>query len=376
MNRTKVLFISPSPEFAGGISRWTGHILSKYEQTPCDIELDYLCQSNYKNAIKRQGLRRIISGTINYLKVIHCLRKRLKTNHYDTIHLNTSASLGLIKDLIVLRLCHRHKTTCILHFHFGRIPELAMKNNWEWKLIKRTIKRATTTIVMDCRSQKTLSIAGFKDVINLPNPIADRVLETVNQSSIIIEKRNITFVGQMLSTKGIFELIEACREIKDIKLNMYGLVTPTTIKELQTVAGANHTEWLNIVGEIPYTEVIEAMQRCEVFALPTYTEGFPNVILESMAAGCAIVASDVGAIPEMIGSTESEERCGICIEAKSTAELRQAILWLLDHPFEAQELRQRAKQRVTERYSMDIIFTKLVDIWKQQKTLQKTKNPR
>ena len=40
--------------------------------------------------------------------------------------------------------------------------------------------------------------------------------------------------------------------------------------------------------------------QADLFVFPSYSEGFPNVILESMAAGCAIVTTNVGAIPQML----------------------------------------------------------------------------
>ncbi len=367
MKSTKVLLIAPSPDFAGGISRWARHILARHAKTPDGIELEFLCQNYYSSAIERKGIRRITSGIKNYIKTIQLLKRKLKVNHYDTLHLTSSASLSLQKDLIILRLARRYGIRTVIHFHFGRIPELKQKNNLEWRLIKRTIKRASTAIVIDLRSYNTLREAGFHNIENLANPISEEVLSIVKKNietrATKIEPRTITFVGQMLPTKGIYELIEACRKIKNIKLNMYGLIPLGTREELEHRAGEGRTKWLNIWGEVPYTQVIDEMQRCEVFALPTYTEGFPNVILESMAAGCAIVASNVGAIPEMLAI--DNKRCGICIVPKSTSELHSAIEWLLSHPTEAQELRLRAAKRVSEEYSMDIIWKRLTEIWKQ-----------
>jgi glycosyltransferase involved in cell wall biosynthesis len=58
-----------------------------------------------------------------------------------------------------------------------------------------------------------------------------------------------------------------------------------------------------------------------IFVLPTYTEGFPNVILECMASGCPIITTPVGAIPDMLqfGSTQA---CGACVDVKDVQGLK------------------------------------------------------
>lgn len=79
------------------------------------------------------------------------------------------------------------------------------------------------------------------------------------------------------------------------------------------------------------------MLKCTVFVLPTYTEGFPNVVLESMACGCPIVATSVGAIPEML-----DGGAGIVIEPRNVEQLRDAVAWVLENPERAAEMGAQA----------------------------------
>lgn len=104
------------------------------------------------------------------------------------------------------------------------------------------------------------------------------------------------------------------------------------------------------------------MLRCELFVLPTYTEGFPNVILESMACGCTIITTPVGAIPSML-DVKSNTPSGVCVPVKNIDLLSEKILYYLEHKNEALEMGARAKDRVNREYSMPSVWNKMLNIW-------------
>ncbi|MEQ2976843.1 glycosyltransferase family 4 protein [Butyricimonas faecihominis] len=360
----RVLLVSPSPKLPGGIARWTKHVLSYYEEHKETCKLDYLCTTQCKYSVKRNYLYRFYVGMLNYVQVIFKFRSRLLQINYDVVHITTSASISLLKDLCLINIAKYFNVKSIVHFRFGRIPELVEKKNWEWKLLKRVVYQADVVITLDMRSYTALVSMGFGNVKNLPNPLSNSILKHVEQSdNVIVQSRRIVFVGQMLETKGVYELVKVCSEIPDVKLEMYGAIPDGMRSKLLRVAGTNAENWLDIVGEIDYDLVIDKMMACSVFVLPTYSEGFPNVILESMACGCAIIASNVGAIPEML-AINSQKPCGICIEPRNKKELKKAIEFILDHPDIAQEYGKRAKERVFREYSIDSVWLRMVKIWK------------
>ena len=109
-------------------------------------------------------------------------------------------------------------------------------------------------------------------------------------------------------------------------------------------------------------KTINEMLSCDVFVLPTYTEGFPNVILESMACGCAIVTTPVGAIPEML-EEENGKRYGILVEPKKAQELKEGIEAMLNDETLKAECRKNVQQRVNERYNIDAVWRQMLNIW-------------
>ena len=103
------------------------------------------------------------------------------------------------------------------------------------------------------------------------------------------------------------------------------------------------------------------MMICGIFVLPSYTEGFPNVILESMACGCAIIATTVGAIPELIGEEDGRQN-GVLIPPRNADALKKALNQLLNDGKLKDTCRYNVRCKV-KKYNMESIWLNLVDVW-------------
>lgn len=363
--KINVLLCSPYQGAVGGISRWTGHILAYNEHNKSDnFNVVHYYESIEPGLSEYSKLKRIVIGFKNYTKIYKGILNRLKYQNFDVVHFCTSASLSLFKDVILLKAVKNRGIKTVIHFHFGRIPDLYNKRNWEQKLLHKTIKLADKVVVIDQMSYNALVNEGYKNIALLPNPLTPKVLEIIEQNkSIKTEEKKIVFAGHCLNTKGIFELIEACKELENIKLKMIGTVSEDTRSRLLEKAGKNSGEWLEIAGEQDYEITIKEMLSAGIFVLPTYTEGFPNVILESMACACPIVTTKVGAIPEMLDIVNGENY-GICIEPKNVEQLKISLQKMLDDRDYALQCGKNAQKRVNEMYSMPIIWRQLESIWK------------
>ena len=346
---------------------WAGHIVDYYNAINCrDVNLEILPMNDTKTNVLAVGIskpQRIIRGIRMYLNILLQLKRIIKSTEYDTIHIVSSASISLLKDICMVRMIHKRGIKSIVHFHFGRIPELAQVRNWEWKLLVKVVKSADQVVVIDKASYDTLREKGFNNIRLLPNPVAPHIVEIAAENAEVKKApRSIIFVGHVVKTKGVFELLEACSKIENINLQLVGYITPEMQVQIETKYRNAH--WLTICGEKPYEDVIKEMCKCDVFVLPTYTEGFPNVILESMACGCAIVTTPVGAIPEML-EEEDGKHYGIMVEPRNVEQLKGAIERMLSDADFKNECRANVQQRVNERYNIDSVWRQMVDIWSE-----------
>ena len=372
--RKKILFCTPYDLSKGsGIARCSHHIMNYYnEQRDSEYELTLFPMDRSSSAYNRfKFINRLLHGISDYSKIIKSIKIEIDNNSYDVVHLASSASISLYKDYLCLKILHKRNINSIIHFHFGRIPELAKINNWEWRFILKISQLATKIIVIDSASYKILKNSGVDNVEYLPNPLSPTIENIINDNQNLKRKNDtILFVGHVIKTKGVYELAEVCSSIDNIKLRIVGLYNENVKTDLLEIWKKNKNEsCIEFTGNISAEEVIKEMLSCAVFSLPTYTEGFPNVILESMACSCPIVTTKVGAIPEML-DVERKDYYGICIEPKQTQELKEAIEKMLTDREFACNCGANAQKRVKDMYSINVIWKKMCKIWEATIKLQ------
>jgi len=173
----------------------------------------------------------------------------------------------------------------------------------------------------------------------------------------------IIFLGHVVPTKGITELVSACSKIKGIELILIGSVSNEYKEELNKIAiGKNNTGWLTFTGEIQRHKALKLINHSDIFVLPSYREAFPFTILEAMALSKPIISTDVGAIPEILNIGGSEQ-CGFCIKPRDVEELRMMIIKVLNNDILRNKMGIYSRNRVEKRYSIENVFPRLLSIW-------------
>ena len=122
-----VLLCTPfsiAPQFVqGGIVIWAQNILDYYSSHPSDvhIQVSSFDRKARTNARGEEGLlKRIWFGVVDYNSAIRNARKQLKSHHFDVLHLCTSASISLAKDILILKMAKRNGVRTAVHFHLDR----------------------------------------------------------------------------------------------------------------------------------------------------------------------------------------------------------------------------------------------------------------
>ena len=120
---------------------------------------------------------------------------------------------------------------------------------------------------------------------------------------IAAETELVLYVGRLDVRKGLLELIEAVARLHATRPALEAhILGDGPDKPLLTEAIARHhaDSYIKLLASRPTADVAEAMAAADLVTLPSYKEGCPNVVLEALAAGRPMVATNVGGIPELM----------------------------------------------------------------------------
>lgn len=189
----------------------------------------------------------------------------------------------------------------------------------------------------------------------------DRAVRTPRNQIESIGKR-VGFVGRLSEEKSIDTLIRAMvkviSEIEDVRCMIVG--TGPLESELKS-----YCETLNISERIEFTgykeNSFEALREMDVFVLPSRTEGCPIVILEAMAMGLPVVATDVGGNPELV----VHNKTGILFPQGDEQMLSDAICELIKNREKAREMGQNGRKRAFTRFHPSSFASRMMSIYQQ-----------
>lgn len=360
MKNTSVCLIAPYPPPYGGIAHWTS-IITEHANSRSDISIHVINTAPRWRKIHNNNLLiRALGGGVQLARDILIVTHTLIRKKFNSIHLTTSGSLSVIRDLAIAYIAKTFRIPLTYHIRFGRIPDISQRNSFEWRVLKRVAESAETVISIDRSTLFALKEHAPKaKSIMVPNCID---LKTIPQPSKVSKHtKTLLFVGWVLPSKGIAELISAWQQIlpPDWSLDIVGPVDPEYRQELLSQIPDDS---VRILGELPHNLVMEKIANCDLFVLPSHTEGFPNVVLEAMAMAKPIIATRVGAIPEML-----DGHSGLLIPSKDVPALVSSIKNLIEDPVLRKEIGERAQKKAVSSYSLDIVFEKYVSLWNSKK---------
>jgi glycosyltransferase involved in cell wall biosynthesis len=160
--------------------------------------------------------------------------------------------------------------------------------------------------------------------------------------------RLILSAGALVERKGHHRAIRALAAIPageaPVQLAVAGSPGPEGQyeKELrQLVSSLGLEDRVHFLGAIPADALAEVMSAADVLCLASSNEGWPNVVHEALACGTPVVATDVGAIPEMLGGG----RFGIIVPVNSQAKLEQALRAALDRDWDRAAIAEWGQKR-------------------------------
>ncbi len=174
------------------------------------------------------------------------------------------------------------------------------------------------------------------------------------------DRRWILFVGRLDDhTKRVSALISAFAAVAprhpDVHLAIAGDGPDAAALHAQAAgSGAGHQ--IRFLGWATGPRALGALYNsADCLVLPSRREGFPTVVGEAMACGTPVLATDVGAIKEMV----SEGETGWLIEVGADHDLRDRLQWILENPAALGAMRPRVREMALRKVSTPVVADQL-----------------
>ena len=337
-----VILVSPLPPPIGGITSWT---MDYINQMPLfGVEVTSINSSVIGNRLNDNTHVNMVDELKRFLTIKKQMKQQTKSHQIDVIHYNASCfTLGIIRDFLLLHLIAK-KIPIVYHCHCNLDTNI---NNSIARFFFRKISKFSKAVLTMNQNSYKLAKEFSDHVYLLPNFI-EQVY--VQKSNVNKELKNIVFVGRISEAKGVREILSAANELSNINFHFIGpddseMLHDCKLKNIIAHGAKNHTE------------VIEMMQEMDALILPSYSEGFPLVVLEAMACGLPIIATPVGSIPAMI-----ENKGGILLKLKDSQSIVNSIKEI-ENPQTRIAMLEYNLNKVKTEYLSDIVFKQLIDIY-------------
>ena len=157
----------------------------------------------------------------------------------------------------------------------------------------------------------------------------------------------VCYVGRLELAKGLGYLLQAW---KNLRLSGAELVLVGEIKpEMQGLLATYADSTVHLTGELPMSKVAEWYRSSSLLVLPSPNEGLAQVLLEAMASGLCVVATDLSGATECMMSGKE----GLIVPARDVSALADAILWCYRHRDEGQAIGKAARERIETQFTLD-----------------------
>lgn len=280
------------------------------------------------------------------------------------IHFNLALSkASTVRDSPLILLARLFRKPMVIHVHGGEFLTGREMPGWMRFALKKVFCGQNPKIVLSRSEEETLrqKLSG-SNIFVLPNCIDLEEASKFSRAYVKDKTLLLLFLGRISLDKGIDFIFQAFQHLR--KRN---------IRFEFTMAGTGPGEELYIrkfaellaqdfhyKGVVAGEKKIDVLKSCDIFLLPSFFEGLPMALLESMSFGLVPVTTDVGSMKYVVKNGYN----GILVRERSSEEIASAIETLYLNREYMRELGANARQYIFSTYDPTAYFARLDEIYK------------
>ena len=247
-------------------------------------------------------------------KILATFRNRKLAGQYiqnvSTVYMTPKLSfLGFLSCITYFKMCLKYQVPYTLHFHGRAFQQNYKKYRLLRPFIQKYVKLAAYNIALTDSLKKEIQSLGIDGKwVTVGNYAEDFMMltedEIADKKQIYTRKPvKISYLSNVIESKGIFELMEAVSNDERFTLHIAGHVFPDERKRFdQLLESSNNIQYLGFVSGDDKREMLKSSM---VFALPTEypTEAQPISVIEALCMGCIIIATTHIGIMDTLGDS-------------------------------------------------------------------------
>jgi glycosyltransferase involved in cell wall biosynthesis len=168
----------------------------------------------------------------------------------------------------------------------------------------------------------------------------------------------VCYVGRVQMAKGVAYLLQAWKRLAlpHAELVLVGEVKPAAQSVLNSWADSS----VRFAGILPPPEVAKIYRESDLFAFPSVSEGLAEVVLEAMATGLPVVASDLSGANDCLKHGKE----GLIVPARDVDAMADAILWCYQHRDESRAMGKAARARIESEFTLEHYIERQIALYR------------
>ena len=232
----------------------------------------------------------------------------------------------------------------------SRISTIVARRADMVRCVSRSIAR--NAVASGVRSNRVTYLPPRVDLSLFDPSSAARLRPSVRKSLGVQDRKVLLFIGTLVRRKGVDQLIRATPRIASKHPDVSVLIVGAgpILSDLRGLADRlGVSDRVTFLGSTTHREVPRLFAAADLFVLPSRNEGVPRVILEAMASGLPVVATNVGGVSEAI----DDGKTGFLIPPDDTHALTTRISSLLDDPHLVGRVGSAARRNIATEYERE-----------------------
>ena len=304
-------------------------------------------------------IRWVIMLPIRVVQLVYALL----TLSPDVVHINISDRGSSLRKFVAWLICKILNKPVLLHFHSSSYRTYFNNISSLWASLLRWMFRNTGRVIVLGNTWAEYA----RDVLTVPperirivnNAVADPGV-SVNLS---VPVCNILFLGAVGERKGVPELLNALAkpELKNRTWHLAIAGNGDLEKYREFVRNAGLEKHVHFEGWVDKPRVKELLLSSQILVLPSRAENQPLSVLEGMAHGLAVVATRVGAVPEVI----DDRKTGLLVDVQDEIGLARALAELIENESLRVKIGAGARAAYVQEYRPEIQAMHLLKIYRE-----------